>query len=224
MLLTIITILVSLALGYAYLREGLFTAFTMCCNLIISGLVAFNFWEPLADMLDSPLSNSVLHGYEDIFCLLALFCVTLGALRTVTNMLANAQITLPPLVDRGGGVLFGIITGYLATGFLMCAFQTMPWHENFMFFDPSYDSSSGLRRVMPPDRVWLAMMFRAGAYPFSNKQDSATKDPESYYDQFYTFDKSGTFEYRYARFRRYGDTRDPVVYQHELDQDLRGPE
>ena len=40
MLLTVLTILVTLAVGYAYMREGLFTAFCMCCNVLIAGLLA----------------------------------------------------------------------------------------------------------------------------------------------------------------------------------------
>jgi len=39
-----------------------------------------------------------------------LFCITLGALRTVTNILANAQISLPQALQRGGGVVFGMLT------------------------------------------------------------------------------------------------------------------
>jgi len=223
MLLNILCILITLGVGYAYLREGLFTAFTMCCNVLIAGLVAFNYWEPLADLLDSPFSSSFLHGYEDVLCLLALFCVTLAGLRTVTNVLANVELSLPPALHRGGGVVFGMLTGYLVAGFLLCAFQTMPWHENFMLFDPSYDSASSLRRVLPPDRVWLALMFRAGAFPFANEADVNARDQESNYDKFYTFDKYGTFEYRYARYRRYGNDREPLVYQHELDAELNGP-
>src|SRR6202040_4123473 len=111
-----------------------------------AGLVAFNFFEPLAELLEGGLASTPLHGYEDAFCLLILFCITLGALRTVTNILANAQISLPQALQRGGGVVFGMLTGYLVMGFLLCAFQTMPWHENFMYFDPTYDSSNMLRR------------------------------------------------------------------------------
>jgi len=223
MLLTILTILVTLAVGYAYMREGVVTAFCMCCNVIIAGLVAFNFWEPLAELLEGTLSETPLHRYEDVFCLLILFCITLAALRTVTNILVNTQISLPPAVQRGGGVVFGMLTGYLATGFLLCAFQTMPWHENFMFFDPTYDSSNMLRRVLPPDRVWLGLMYRAGAFAFSNQEDPNAKD-DTYYERFYTFDKGGTFEYRYARYRRFGDTREPLEYHHEFDLDLQGPQ
>ena len=224
MLLTIFTILIMLALGYAYLREGVFTAFTMCCNVLIAGLVAFNFWEPLADLLEGPFSSTFLRGYEDALCLFVLFCLTLGALRTVTNALANREMGIHPIIHRAGGVLFGLLTGYLASGFLLCALQTLPWHERFMFFDPTYEEGSGgLRRVLPADRVWLAMMLRAGAYPFANDVDPRASDTTSPYDRYYTFDKHATFEYRYARYRRYGDGREPVEYHHELDQELHGP-
>jgi hypothetical protein len=227
MLLGVLTLLFMVIVGYAYLREGMFTAFTMCCNVFIAGLVAFNFWEPLADMVDPTFATSVLHGYEDSIFLVLLFCITLGVLRSITNLLSRTQIRFPVGLQQAGGAVFGLATGYLVSGFLICVLQTLPWHENFMYFNPRLEPGldGALRRVFPADRVWLALMHRAGAYPLSNDEDlkMAGKRPsgDRYIDKYATFDKYGTFEQRYARFRRYNDTRDAAKYFGEFDQELR---
>jgi hypothetical protein len=217
MLLGFLTIVIMLAVAYAYLREGVFTAFVMCCNVFLAGLVAFNFWEPLANQLDPALA-----GYEDILCLILLFSLTLGLLRAVTNSLSRTQIDFPPAVQRGGGAIFGLAAGYLVSAFLVCVLETLPWHENFMFFEWQYDSGqeSPLRAVLPPDRLWLATMHRAGAYAFSNNEDGKPGASSSLYDRYKTFDKYGTFSLRYARYRRYGDNRDAATYQGEFDREI----
>lgn len=220
MLLGFLTVVIMLLVAYAYLREGLFTACTMAINVLLAGLIAFNFWEPLAAILDPMLAGSFLHGYEDAFCLMLLFSVVLGLLRGATNNLARSRVQLEGWLQTGGGLVFGLITGYLVSGFLICMLQTLPWHENFMFFDPKYETGPEhlLRHVIPPDRVWLGLMHRAGAYPFSNREDPKPGGSGSYYDRYLTFDKYGTFEMRYARFRRYTDNREPLPYLGEFER------
>src|SRR5208282_3948846 len=119
MLLGAFTIIIMLATAYAFLREGLFTAFTMFFNVFLSGLVAFNFFEPLADRLQRAFAGTFLLGYEDMLCLIGLFCITLGILRLATNTFANAVIDYPEMLQRAGGALFGLATGYLFCGFFL---------------------------------------------------------------------------------------------------------
>src|SRR5205823_13532779 len=59
-----------------------------------------------------------------------------------------------------------------------------------------FRSGNALRRVMPPDRVWLGLMYRAGVYAFSSDEDDKPPNPTTLYEKYYTFDKSGTFELR----------------------------
>jgi hypothetical protein len=227
MLLGFISVLIVLAVGYAFLREGVFNAFVMLCNVMIAGLVAFNFWEPIADLLDPLLSGIFLHGYEDAIVLVGLFCLTLGLLRVATNSLAPTEMQYHEILYRGGGFVLGMLTGYLTAGFLVCMMQTLPWHENFMGFDYKIDSnqaSAGIRRVLPPDRVWLGLMYRAGAYPFANNPDPYLEsEPQTPFERYLTFDKFGTFELRYARHRRYGDNREPLPYLGDFNPEISRP-
>ncbi|MBI3821462.1 MAG: hypothetical protein HY289_02155 [Planctomycetes bacterium] len=51
-------VVIMLACGYSQYRNGLFSSVAMLISVVVSGLVAFGFWEPLADLLDLPLQNS----------------------------------------------------------------------------------------------------------------------------------------------------------------------
>jgi hypothetical protein len=206
MMLGALTVVIMLVVGYASWREGLLTAFCTCCNVIISGLIAFDFWEPLADAIDPMVSESFLHGYEDFLCLVLLFLVPLVALRWSTNQLVHRMPDFHTALQHGGSVLLGMVTGYLVSGFLVCVLQTLPWHEQFMGFNPEYDpnaTSAGMRRLLPPDRLWLATMHRLSSGRLALEEKNA-------------FDRNGNFELRYARYRRYNDTRDnPLRFEGE---------
>jgi hypothetical protein len=247
---TILTILLMLIVGYVYFREGVFTAFTMCVNVFLAGLIAFNFFEPLANVIEPalpaynptavpsedvkkgestpPPTPPFFWGYEDALSLLLIFSLTLGILRWITNSLASFQMEFSPLILQGGGVLFGLLTGYLLSGFLICLYQTLPWHKNFLDFESVGQTDSTFRDLFPPDRVWLAMMRHAGAFPLANREDKeAQREGHKYfnpnpdpYDRYLTFDKYGTFELRYLRYRRYDDKSEPRPYLGELDTEI----
>ena len=50
-MLTALCVLIMLAVGYAHLRDGTFTALCMLVNTVLAGLVAFWLFEPFADWL-----------------------------------------------------------------------------------------------------------------------------------------------------------------------------
>jgi uncharacterized membrane protein required for colicin V production len=205
-MLAFITVVIMLVVAYAYFVEGLFTACTMFFNTFVSCVLAFNFFEPLADQLEE---LNFLGGYEDALSLMAIFSISLLLLRTLTNHLADTFVDFPEVIQRAGGAVFGLLTGYMVAGFLVCMFQTLPWDENFMGFQPQVDpAADGLRRYLPPDRVVLALMHRGAATSLSNRDDHL-------YSRI-----GGTFELRYMRFRRYSEREkrtSPRPYSGEFD-------
>ncbi len=206
MLIGFLTLALMMMTAYAFMREGLATAFAMLCNIFIAGLVAFNFWEPLADALDPMFSGTGMHGYEDFLCLGLLFSASLALLRTASNRVLATQVEFESKIQQVGALVMGLFTGYLLAGFLACVLQTLPWYENFMGFDPRMDRASSthkIRRWLPPDRIWLGLMQKASAVALS--QDGSL------------FDSEGTFEVRYARFRRYTDSREALTPSGEAE-------
>src|SRR5947209_6954801 len=167
-MLMILTLAVIGGVAFAQYRNGLFTSTVMILQVLIAGVVAFNFWEPVATELEPYLAdiNSAV-GLEDCIALTAVFCLTLLGLRWITNRINKAMIDFPPIVQQIGGPAAGVVSGYLVAGFLICVMETMPLEANFLGFQPRKDDEPAVRSYFPPDRVWLALMRHAGAYAFS---------------------------------------------------------
>jgi hypothetical protein len=205
--------------GVAFMqyRNGLFTAVIMILQVLLAGIVAFNFWEPIAQYLEDSIFSdfSMLLGYEDAIALTVLFSLTLLGLRWITNRINKAMIDFPPLAQQIGGPAAGVVSGYLVAGFLVCVMETMPLETNFLGFEPRKADEPGLRSYFPPDRVWLALMRHAGAYPFS--WNEANTQSDNTYERSETFDRMGTFELRYLRYRRLPRVGPPMRYENELD-------
>src|SRR5262245_33561588 len=104
-LLSFLTILIMLGVAYSFWREGIFTAFIMLCNVFLAGLVAFGYWEPLANQLEPMLSGGPVQGLEDSLCLVLLFSITLGILRIVTNAIAYTDMKFQGGLLRIGGAV-----------------------------------------------------------------------------------------------------------------------
>jgi uncharacterized membrane protein required for colicin V production len=187
------TLAVMLIVAYYHWREGLFTAVCSGVCVFLSGLVAFNFWEPLAGWIEGFIDRGPLQGYEDFICLVVLFVFSLAVLRGITNAINYREVDYLPTLNQIGGGFVGLITGYLLAGFLICAMETLPWSQNFLSFEPYQEQELKTRGLMPPDRLWLALMHRAG--------DTCLSRGEGYS----TFDPSGTFESNYFYNRRYAD-------------------
>ncbi|MBY0232426.1 MAG: CvpA family protein, partial [Gemmataceae bacterium] len=184
----ILSVAVVGVVAYAFLNEGLLTAVTMCANVVLAGLAAFGFYEPLADELEKALAGSILDGCEDALSLSLVFCAVMGVLRLATNNLAHTEIELPARAQQALSAVAGATAGYLLAGFLVCMVATLPLPEKFLGYDgPWSPDEPAQRKILPPDRVWLALMHHAGLGPFAAEGK--------------TFDQEGTWPLRYARRR-----------------------
>src|SRR4051794_19837604 len=152
------TIAVVLAIAYAHHREGLFTAITMLLNVFLAGVLTFEFWEPLASALEPVFQGGILQGTEDFLVMTVIFCAFIALLRWATHSLAFSDFYLEPNLNRFGGALVGMLTGYLLAGFMVCMMETLPYHENFMGFEVRKGDEGKLRTYLPSDRVWLAVI------------------------------------------------------------------
>lgn len=214
-MLVIATIVIMLATAYAQYRNGLFTSVAMLMMALISGLVAFGFWEPLADLLDMAFQQNlrVIHGTEDFLVLTLLFGLSMFGLRIAHQKLAPEMIDEHGALQHFGGAGVGLITGYFLAGFLTCAMQTLPLDERFLDLEPRVPGEQGVRSIVPPDRVWLALMRHASAMPFGWKEDKLEGGPVQ-------FDRGATFELRYLRHRRTTESRPAFPYLGEFEREL----
>jgi hypothetical protein len=187
---TVFAVLIMVAIAYSQIREGILTAATTLVNIVLAGLVTFMFFEPLAEELGKMMAGSAFDQMEDAIAMFTVFAGVLGLLRLVTNNLANQDLEMPALPQQIGTVIIGLVAGYFLSGFLVVMVSTLPVQENFLGYEAAVqDGEPALRRYLPPDRVWLALMQHAGKPPglgFGGQ----------------TFDPEGTFPLRYAKKRR----------------------
>lgn len=129
--------------------EGLWgAAHTFLC-VLISGLLAMNFFEPLANFLDGMLGG--WRSYSDVVALVGLFIGFVFVMRLGTEKLSPTYIQLPATADQVGRWAFAALAGYVTMAFLLTALHTAPLPREFMGFKPERTNFFG----MAPDRQWL---------------------------------------------------------------------
>ena len=143
----IVLLIVVAVITWLVAAEGIWgAAQTFLCTLL-AGLIAMNFFEPLA----KSIGGLVGENYADIVALLGLFIAGVFALRMGTEQLAPSYIQVIPMLDTVGKWVFGAITGYLTMAILLTALHTAPLPREFLGFKPERNNFFG----SAPDRQWL---------------------------------------------------------------------
>jgi uncharacterized membrane protein required for colicin V production len=208
-MIAILCVVLILVVAYAHFQEGMFNAAAWCFGTLLAGVVAFNFYEPVADAVGDSLRGTGLDDCEDAIALTILFALVFGALKAAVNAIAPREIALPGMAGQAGGAAVGLLTGYLLSGFLICVAQTLPVHENFLGMQPRTDPNKWTRRMFPPDEFWMRAMTHFN-------RTSLWSGERNY--QWLT-----NFEVNYARHRRYNDSRGPLPFDPNSDKEPEKP-
>jgi len=189
-------------IAYTQIREGIVGAFGTCFATLVSGMIAFEFWPTLAWEVQGFISDTFLEQMEDAIVLTLVFGVCVAVLRIGISSMARGDFGFSPRADQIGGGVFGVITGYLVSGFLVCVLQTLPWHEHFFGFE--YDDSGLSPRVLPADQVWLKLMLQGnrGAFAPVGEEQNKTQDGKTIGEKTIT-----EFPKIFGHERRYNETR-----------------
>ncbi len=115
-----------LGMTYALTSEGLWGAALMFFNVLFGALVAFNFYEPLATLLDR---TGINWGFSDTLCMLGLFCVTVLLLRMTTETIGPAMVRFPMPIYHIGRLIFGVGGAVITVAVIILAFHAAPVHK-----------------------------------------------------------------------------------------------
>ncbi|MDB5384672.1 MAG: hypothetical protein JWM11_318 [Planctomycetaceae bacterium] len=132
-------------------NEGPWTAILAFFSVVFAGLIAMNFFEPLAEMIGKP-KGSWLETRADFLALMGLFALFTFLLRLGLDNVAPTNIELPDIAYQAGRWLFAFGTGYVAMAVVLTAMHTAPLPRNFLGFKPERKNFLG---VMSPDLQWL---------------------------------------------------------------------
>lgn len=171
-----------LGLTYALMSEGLWGSALMFFNVLISAIVAFNFYEPLAALIAT--NASFLAGFADLICLAAIFLVSLVLLRLTTESIAPSMVRFPAVVYNIGRVSFGLAGATVTVAFLLLLFETAPVHKK-VFTAVDYKYAPPFK--MGIDREFLGFFQYTTGYIFANT-GGVSNDPYREYPATTLFD------------------------------------
>lgn len=147
----LILILIFAGVTWAVAGEGPWGSILVFFSALLSGLLAMNIFEPVAEMLQGVLSGYEWQHRVDIIALLGVFLIGVWGLREVTDRIMPTSLDVSGLVYESRW-LFGAATGYLVMAILLTALHTAPLSREFIGFRPERNN---LFDALAPDRQWL---------------------------------------------------------------------
>ncbi|WP_406699954.1 hypothetical protein V5E97_14020 [Singulisphaera sp. Ch08] len=192
-------VLVGLIAGltWALTSEGLWGAVLMFFNVLFGGIIAFNFYEPLAALLDG---TGIGWGFSDTLCLLGLFIIATFLLRLITESLAPAMVRFPTPVYQLGRLVFGFGGAVVTVAILIVAFETAPVHKKILGV---IDFNSKPPFGMGLDRKWLAFFQYTTGLVFA-EHVPGSRDPFREYGDSKVFDPKAEWLLNHQEARPYG--------------------
>jgi hypothetical protein len=135
---------------YCVAADGAWSAGMTCLCTILAGILAMNFFEPLATALFP--ASGVWSVRADVISLVGLFVVFVLLLRLATEKMSPRFMHVQPMVHEIGRWACGFLTGYVTMAFLLTALHTAPFPREFAGFRPERMNLFG---AAAPDRQWL---------------------------------------------------------------------
>lgn len=123
---------------------------------LFAGILAMNYFEPTAELLQSliPLGPAWQNRW-DFIALMLLFILLSTLFRVGTEQLLPTQVEVHPLAHDGVRWVAGAATGYLTMAIVLTSLHTAPLPRTFLGFEPERNNFLGMAA---PDRQWLGFM------------------------------------------------------------------
>jgi len=195
----LLLIVLFLAVAATLYPEGMWGNAITLINVVTAALLATNFWEPLAKLLEGYLPSFTF--FWDYLMLWALFALIYGIMRAVTDKLSRAKVRFITLADQIGGAFFAAWVGWVVVCFAAMTLHTAPLARNFLF--GGFVPVSQMLLGFAPDRQWLGFMQQVSLGPFSrslgpNDQNVYGKAASPAEQNLAVFDRNADFLPKYA--------------------------
>jgi hypothetical protein len=186
-------------------REGLWNNTITFINILVSGLVAFSFYQPLSIYLDEMLEGEFTYAL-DFVTIWGLFVITMLVGRLLTGLASDTRLRFKNPIDPVGGPLVALLASWTLAAFVMATLHTSPMPKDAFGGGllRSNDDVASASALMSPDLGWLRFVERvtkadalghsggAGAF-------SASAFVQIYADHREKFDKANASMFRVRR-------------------------
>ncbi len=139
-----------LAVVLCLLAESMWSNAVRFINVVFAALLATNFWEPTAKLLESAMKGGSY--WWDFVALWVLFALLVTILQEVTNRLSRVNVRFLAIANKAGGIVFACLTAAVLVCFASFTMHTAPLAETA--FRGGFPSQS----KMSPDRQWGAFV------------------------------------------------------------------
>jgi len=169
--------------------EGMWGNALRLINVVTAGLLAVNFFEPLAGRLDRWQPTFTV--LWDFLALWGLFALFVALFRLLTDRVSKVKVRFLKLADQIGSGVLACWIGWVMVCFTAMSLHTAPLAENFLFggFQPQERMFMGLA----PDRAWLGFVKRTSQGQFCRSASKEEWDQEKY-----VFDPHEDFKTKYT--------------------------
>lgn len=156
MLIDALFLLCLAAITWCVASEGPWGAGMTLIIVIVSGLLAMNFFEPFASRIQGSATIHSNWGQRvDFIALVGLFALFVFLLRMAAEYYQPTFMEVNALVYDLGRWAFALLTGYVACSFLLAAFHTAPLPPDALGFTPEVARRRGPVSKLAPDMQWL---------------------------------------------------------------------
>jgi hypothetical protein len=179
----VIVLLIAIIAGiiYQHLQGTLLRSVITILTIIIAAIIAFGFFEQLADLLISRGSSTskAASYWQPIFFLL-LFTVSFAVLQTVATILAEKSVTVDPLAEKLGKLLCGAVSGFIFAGVVIIALDMAPLgnkipYQRFSSSNPNPNKPNSA--LMNPDGFVAALFGIVSKGSFAGKTSFTVVHP-----------------------------------------------
>ncbi|MGQ0635730.1 MAG: CvpA family protein [Planctomycetaceae bacterium] len=150
----VLVLLVFGVVTWCVASEGAWGAGLIFLCVLFAGLLAMNFFEPVAAFLDHQ-GGEWVQNYSDLAALVGLFALFTFLARSAAEHLAPTDLELDGRIYQFARWVFAVATGYTTTAILLTALHTAPLPREFIGFKPE---GKNLFDMRAPDREWLGLV------------------------------------------------------------------
>lgn len=170
--------------AFLYLKGTLVKSFAMVIISICASVVAFGYFELLANFL---IGRKILATWALSLSFILLFVLAFAILQAIAAQLLRQPVDLGVLPERVGRVVFGIILGLIVSGILLTTVAMAPISPKYPYqrFDAASPDSESSSKVFPNADGFTAGWFSIiSSGSFSGKRSFAVMHP-AFIDQLF---------------------------------------
>lgn len=191
MLVSIVLVLIFVAVFASLMTQGLWSNTITLINVITAGLIATNYFEPVARFFERQEKSWTY--LWDFFSIWLLFGISMIVLRLATDYVSQVKVRFFKPVEVAGGYLMAIWASWIVLCFATMTLHMAPLSRNYLRGGFQRAPDSKMLFGLAPDRVWLAWVHRESKGALSRFRQVAPFDAEGDYIVRYS-NRRGDFE------------------------------